>query len=119
MTTVPSGTVRSRARRPAPVPLFEASGHQHQRPTHRKKEPVTVPTTSRAGGPRRRSRPPVERRSAPVRTATTPSPSFSSYEVGEAPPEGTTFAELGVAAPIVASLAAAGCATPFPIQAAT
>ncbi|MEA2685727.1 MAG: hypothetical protein QOE93_922, partial [Actinomycetota bacterium] len=35
------------------------------------------------------------------------------------PVDGTTFAELGVPAPIVTALERAGCPTPFPIQAAT
>ena len=77
-------------------------------------------TTPRAGGPRPRPRRPVERRPSPARTAAAPSPySSPAYEIGEAPPQGTTFTELGVAAPIVSSLAGAGCGMPFPIQAAT
>jgi len=39
--------------------------------------------------------------------------------VADVPDEGTTFAELGVPAPIIAALERAGCPTPFPIQAAT
>ena len=41
------------------------------------------------------------------------------YEVADLPPEGTTFAALGVPAPIVEALARTGCEAPFPIQAAT
>jgi superfamily II DNA/RNA helicase len=42
-----------------------------------------------------------------------------NFEVVDAPPADTTFEALGVPAPILAALAAAGCPTPFPIQAAT
>jgi superfamily II DNA/RNA helicase len=76
-----------------------------------------VPTTSRAGAPRRRSRPRAEKPAAPVRGLAVPSSSV--YEVVEDPPGETTFAALGVAAPLVTALADTGCATPFPIQAAT
>jgi len=41
------------------------------------------------------------------------------YEVVDAVPAATTFAELGVPASIVTALDRAGCTTPFPIQAAT
>jgi superfamily II DNA/RNA helicase len=47
-----------------------------------------------------------------------PAPALD-YEVLDAPPADTTFEALGVPAPIVAALVAAGCPTPFPIQAAT
>ena len=78
-----------------------------------------MPTPSRAGGPpRRRPRRTFERRPAPV-AAPAAAPSTVVYDVVDIPPAGTTFAELGVAAPIVAALAGAGCAMPFPIQAAT
>jgi superfamily II DNA/RNA helicase len=79
-----------------------------------------VPTTSRAGGPPRRSqrpRRPVDRGPATIRPAA--APRRPVYEVVAAPPEGTTFADLGVAAPIIKSLEGAGMPTPFPIQAAT
>ena len=79
-----------------------------------------MPTTPRAGGSRRRPRRPIEHRPSGPRGSAAPSAySSPAYEIGEAPPEGTTFAALGVAAPIVASLAGAGCALPFAIQAAT
>ena len=78
-----------------------------------------MPLTPRPGDSRRRSRRPVERRPSPARTTAPSSYASPTYEVGEAPPEGTTFADLGVTAPIVASLVGAGCAVPFPIQAAT
>ena len=77
-----------------------------------------MPTTSRAGGPPRRSRRhPGERLAAPARQVF--ASSSPAYEVVNAPAEETTFADLGVAAPIIAALAGAGCRTPFPIQAAT
>jgi superfamily II DNA/RNA helicase len=69
---------------------------------------------------RRRRRPPTSRPSGPRRATPVgePRPAFAS-EVVDTPPEPTTFAALGLPAEIIAALARAGCATPFPIQAAT
>jgi len=75
-----------------------------------------APTGARRRG-RRPGQPPIP---APRRApADQPTASAAAFEVVETPVEDTTFAELGVPAPIVAALERAGCPTPFPIQAAT
>jgi len=53
------------------------------------------------------------RRPAPIEAPALP------YEVAEVSTEPTTFAALGVPAPIVEALARSGCEEPFPIQTAT
>lgn len=77
-------------------------------------------TTSRAGRPPHRTRRRPDDRTGPtvrsLRPGAAPTP---AYETVEATPKDTTFAELGVAAPIIAALESAGCRTPLPIQAAT
>jgi len=73
----------------------------------------TTPTGASAR--RRRHRP--AQPSGPGRPAVQqPAPAF---DVVDGPTEATTFAALGVPAPLVDALARAGCPTPFPIQAAT
>ena len=54
----------------------------------------------------------------PQRVFDRPAPE-PAFELVDVPMEPTTFAALGVPAPIVAALARTGCETPFPIQAAT
>jgi superfamily II DNA/RNA helicase len=78
---------------------------------HRKREEIFMPANPSARATRRRTRP-ARPPAAP------PAPAFD-FEVVDSPPADTTFAALGVPAPIIAALARAGCATPFPIQAAT
>ena len=75
-----------------------------------------MPTTPSGDQARRRRRRPPARRSTPAAPRPQPVLDFETVEVPTAP---TTFAALGVPAPLVAALARAGCEAPFPIQAAT
>jgi superfamily II DNA/RNA helicase len=74
-------------------------------------------STTSHGSPRRRPRGP--RPAPPARRPHGPPTPTPTPNVIVGLPASTTFADLGVPAPIVAALDTAGCRTPLPIQAAT
>ena len=85
---------------------------------HRSRRPARTPDQSQRGG----AASGLARSTAP-KAASAPS-SFRAASADPGPPsillpEGSTFAELGVPAPLVAALTAGGIVAPFPIQART